>query len=322
LILSANAPDIDIVSAFFGSDAALSFRRGWTHGPVAVLGLPLLVTALLMAWDRSIRPRSILALCYIGCLTHPLLDWLNTYGVRLLMPFDARWFYGDALFIVDPWIWLVLGGALFVGSKRGRFPWGWTILGCATSLVLLKAGAMVPPTARALWFLALLAIFALRWAVPRVRPSAVATVALGLSLAYIGAMVALSAAGSIRVRRELARDGTPIERLMVAPEPANPLAWYVVADVGDRYVLGSLTWYGRAAFALGVQPIPKPTPSAVLDQARAEPSVHGTLPWMRFPYAEIEETPGGWTVYFLDARYVRGRRPGFGTATVEILRRR
>ena len=30
------------------------------------------------------------------------------------MPFDERWFYGDTLFIIDPWIWLGLGGALFL----------------------------------------------------------------------------------------------------------------------------------------------------------------------------------------------------------------
>ena len=34
-------------------------------------------------------------------LGQPLLDWLNTYGVRFLMPFDGTWFYGDALFIID-----------------------------------------------------------------------------------------------------------------------------------------------------------------------------------------------------------------------------
>ena len=48
-------------------------------------------------------------LALVGTLSHPFLDWLNTYGVRLLMPFSARWFYGDALFIVDPFLWMVLG---------------------------------------------------------------------------------------------------------------------------------------------------------------------------------------------------------------------
>jgi inner membrane protein len=47
------------------------------------------------------------------------LDWLNTYGVRLLAPFDWRWFYGDAVFIVDPWIWVVLGTGVWLGGRRG-----------------------------------------------------------------------------------------------------------------------------------------------------------------------------------------------------------
>jgi inner membrane protein len=47
-----------------------------------------------------------------------LLDWLNTYGVRLLMPFSGHWFYGDTLFIIDPWVWLLLGAG--VASSRWR----------------------------------------------------------------------------------------------------------------------------------------------------------------------------------------------------------
>ena len=30
------------------------------------------------------------------------------------MPFSDRWFYGDTLFIVDPWLWLILGGAVML----------------------------------------------------------------------------------------------------------------------------------------------------------------------------------------------------------------
>jgi len=40
-----------------------------------------------------------------GGAHHPTLDWLNTYGMRWLMPFSGRWFYGDAVFIVDPGCW-------------------------------------------------------------------------------------------------------------------------------------------------------------------------------------------------------------------------
>ena len=58
-------------------------------------------------------------LSYIGVISHVFLDYLNNYGVRLLMPFSGRWFYGDSVFIVDIWMWLMLGlGALL--ARRGR----------------------------------------------------------------------------------------------------------------------------------------------------------------------------------------------------------
>ena len=50
-------------------------------------------------------------------LGHPLLDWLNTYGVRFLMPFDGTWFYGDALFIIDPGVWLLAGLTVVLASS-------------------------------------------------------------------------------------------------------------------------------------------------------------------------------------------------------------
>ena len=50
-------------------------------------------------------------------LGQPLLDWLNTYGVRFLMPFDGTWFYGEALFIIDPGVWLLAGLTVVLASS-------------------------------------------------------------------------------------------------------------------------------------------------------------------------------------------------------------
>ena len=52
-------------------------------------------------------------------LSHVALDLLNNYGVRLLMPFSNRWFYGDAVFIIDPWLWLTLGAGIWLTRRRG-----------------------------------------------------------------------------------------------------------------------------------------------------------------------------------------------------------
>jgi inner membrane protein len=129
LLIGANLPDIDVVVIPFGMN--LELRRGWTHGALSMAVLPLLLWALVLAWGRwrrpgadaergpPLRPRALLAIAVLAVWSHPVLDLLNTYGVRLLMPFSDQWVYGDALFIVDPWIWLALGGAVWAGM-RGR----------------------------------------------------------------------------------------------------------------------------------------------------------------------------------------------------------
>jgi inner membrane protein len=33
------------------------------------------------------------------------------------MPFDSRWFYGDVLFIIDPWLWLVLAAGVWMARR-------------------------------------------------------------------------------------------------------------------------------------------------------------------------------------------------------------
>src|SRR3546814_159534 len=94
LILAANLPDIDAGCALYGIES-LAMRRGLTHGPIALLVLPLLLWAAMLAFDRwqarrGTRPAArlpihkgwLLALACLGCLSHPAFDWLNTYGVR------------------------------------------------------------------------------------------------------------------------------------------------------------------------------------------------------------------------------------------------
>ncbi|WP_197284038.1 MULTISPECIES: metal-dependent hydrolase [unclassified Shinella] len=103
------------------------------HGPLGLLILPPLLALAVVGFDRwqtkrERRPPSrrpvrfwwVLALAYIGALSHPLLDWLNVYGIRLLMPFSERWFYGDTLFIIDPWLWLSLSLGIWLTIRRER----------------------------------------------------------------------------------------------------------------------------------------------------------------------------------------------------------
>ncbi len=124
LMLAANFPDVDVIAVPLGH--SLGFRRGVTHGLPALVVLPLLLTGIMIAWHRwrgsgeTPNARWLLLLSAIGMLTHPFLDWMNTYGMRWLMPLDGRWWYADTLFIVDPWIWLALGAGVWLSRRRAR----------------------------------------------------------------------------------------------------------------------------------------------------------------------------------------------------------
>ena len=126
--IAANLPDLDVL-VFLTDVPSVAFRRGVTHGLPAQLLLPLGLAAIVWAVGRrrssgADPPVSfwwLLALSYLGVLTHVYMDLLNTYGVRLLSPLSPRWFYGDSVFIIDPWLWLMLGaGALLARRSSPR----------------------------------------------------------------------------------------------------------------------------------------------------------------------------------------------------------
>lgn len=130
LVIANNLPDID-VAVFATSTLAMSFRRGWTHGVLAQAALPILLAGAMLAYDRLIlqkrakapppaSARELLLLSYLGVLLHVFMDLMNSYGIRLLMPFSGQWFYGDALFIVDPWLYLTLGLGWWWSHQRER----------------------------------------------------------------------------------------------------------------------------------------------------------------------------------------------------------
>ncbi|HEY8413176.1 MAG TPA: metal-dependent hydrolase [Pyrinomonadaceae bacterium] len=131
-VLAANAPDSDVVVGVFGDRwDLLQHHRGITHSIVGTAVLALLLPLIFYAVDRlwarvRHRPpktnlRGLLIVSFIVSATHPLLDWTNNYGIRLLLPWNPRWFYGDLVFIVDPFIWVILiAGLLLIWRVRAE----------------------------------------------------------------------------------------------------------------------------------------------------------------------------------------------------------
>ena len=282
MLVGANLPDVDVLAYLWGPGADLAFRRGWTHGVLALALWPLLLTEAMILLDRGllrlrgaslpsgIRPGQLLLLSCISIWSHPALDTLNTYGVRWLMPFSGSWFYGDTLFIVDPWLWV----ALALGVALSRL---WA------STIPARVGLWV-----AFGYAATMAVGAVA-----ARPFAAAEVA--------------------------AISGEPVRRLLVSPVPLNPFRRRVVAELGKVYRTAEFRWLMNPHVeraSVRVYPIgPRDYPP--VQRAASTTLGRRFLGWARFPAYRVEKTgEGRATVHIVDLRYAD--RPGVGFGAVSI----
>ena len=281
LAIAANFPDIDAAIYFFGDGVdALAFRRGWTHGILAMVVLPLILAGCMRAVSGLRRPgpesppvswRWLVILSAVGVWSHPLLDLLNTYGVRLLMPFSGRWFYGDALFIIDLWLWLTL----------------------------------------------LIGIFASRWRAQHRSPTATrsARIAISLLLVYIAGMATSSRIGRSLVER--AAEGPHAQRVMVSPVPLTPFRRTVVRDLGDNYEIGELT-LGASAYYRRQATTASGRRTELADAAVRTPDGAKFLSWSRFPRFAAEPGDSGTHVRISDMRYADVRGRGWASVIVQV----
>lgn len=328
LLIGANLPDLDVLAYTQGSDFALGFRRGWTHGVLALVVLPaLLATALWLGnrwWNRqsSDPPLAIgwlFGLSYLAVATHPTLDWLNTYGMRWWMPFRDTWYYGDSLFIVDPWLWLVLGTGWLLG--RRATPRAVAPLALIAVLLLTTVTKWAPsylPLVSVV-FLAYLVALLFKPKSPLLTGARSAAGGLLLATLYIGSMIGLHTLTEDRVRHELSRAGVaPVQQLMIGPRPANPLAWDVVARVDRQIRFGEFFWTGKGRLQLAERVLPSARPSSMWQEIEASGQATGFLRWVRLPWFEVEGDGHQQHIHVMDARYAQKRRAGFGAFRFEL----
>jgi len=281
LLIAANIPDVDVLSLFWGGTAGLGFRRGWTHGILAVPLWPFLLAGAVVLFDRGITKRGarfwpLVLVSFVGVVSHPLLDLLNTYGVRLLMPFSDRWFYGDTLFIVDIWVWFMLAiGVLFSmrWERQGRDAWTFP-----------------------------------------------ARAALAAAAVYAGGMFVVGRLAEGQVRFELKTQGVPAVRVLASPRPVMPVGRDIVVDEGDDYMVGSLDASGNLV-EQGHWPKHDPLdededPSVAA--AAAVPDAEVFLRWARFPTYVVDRRGGRPVVHFIDLRYAHSPDDLFGTLAVPL----
>ena len=280
-LIGANLPDVDALAYLRDPLFALSFRRGWTHGALAMVALPVALGLGVVAWDRLVRRnpaapadlRGLVLVAGAALLSHPLLDLLNTYGVRLLMPFSGRWFHADALFIIDPFLWAVFAIGVAVAAWRRAH----------------RADAHDAE-----------------------RP---ARIAIAVAVAYIGLMAGSSVAARSIVRREAGEAGIqPVGEVLVSPLLLDPLHRSVVLTTSGGYRRGTFGWIGKPHLSLEPGLIPRGLDDPLAAEAAHSPAGTVFLGWARFPAAVIRPTDPP-VVRLYDLRYAG---PAGGWAAVDI----
>ena len=328
LIVGANLPDLDVFAYFWGGDTAIGFRRGWTHGVLAMVVLPALLAAALWLWHRFVASRRssapielrwLVALSYLAVLTHPCLDWLNTYGLRWLMPFRDSWFYGDSTFIVDPWLWLILGcGWLSIRRPTWLGSLAWLLPAAFLLLLLRRSGSEYLPLLGGVLGVTLGA-YLLPRPVDLRRREQIAILGLATAFLFIGLQLSIHHATVGRVKADLARLDLPSTgALMVGPTPTNPLVWDVVVEMDTSYRFGRFDWLDGRSLTLSESELPALRSSYIWPEVERSGQLEGFLSWIRFPWYEIEQRGDERLVHIMDARYRRTRASGFGGGTVRL----
>jgi inner membrane protein len=339
-VLAANAPDSDIVVlAFSDRWSFLQHHRGITHAIVGVISLAIILPLIFYGVDRlwsryknqppKTKLRGLLLASFIASATHPFLDWTNNYGIRFFLPWSQKWSYGDFVFIVDPYIWLILGGSVFLLTARSRFlKVIWGIVAAITTFLVVASprsgGLPYPNLIAVVWILMIVAFIVLAIKGARERwGQTIAFVAIALVLCYWSALAFAHSRALARGNEEAAKmaiaNGETVVRVAAMPRLANPFRWDCVFETDRamyRFDLGLLNDGVRDPVRYEK---PGPELTEVVDYVAVQRSARIFLNFARFPVMKLED-PGCTTrtlVQLADLRYTEPGRSR-GTFSLEL----
>jgi inner membrane protein len=348
--LASNFPDLDLFLAplLAAPLGYLLHHRGHTH--TILFAIPqalLLFAAIWLLWpgarallrESASARRGMAAALAFGLGLHLGLDYLNSYGLHPFYPFDARWFYGDMLFIVEPVFWVAFGVPLALALRR-RAARALALAALSAALAFFAARGYLAWGALAA--LALLGA-GMGWTQRRAgaHGRAAFVLALAASLGFIVIQGGASALGRQRIEAALQRLDPAARVLDVAMTafPSHPLCWVFVSvesdEAADSYRLR------RGIFSLAPDVVPAAQCPAALsgapDAANATPALalltqeQGSLSelrrlksencyfdaWLRFARAPLEDAGVA-----TDLRFSSGPRGNFTTIDLAAFRQR
>jgi inner membrane protein len=284
LLLAANAPDIDILSAAGGSLNYLHYHRHLTHSLAAMPVMALLaVLVVRLASRKPVHWLGAFGAALIGVASHLALDFTNSYGIRLWLPFSGEWLRLDLTAVIDIWIWAAL------------------LLGIAGPFVARLVGSEVSSGT-----------------VREKNPGrGFAIFALAFLLLYNCGRGVLHARAVAELESRLYGGGIPL-RVAALPQPANPLRWRGLVETGGAYDVEDVNLAGEFDPTRGMI-FHKPEPSAALEAARRTAAIQEFLRFAQFPLwrvTPVSEPEDGQRVEVLDMRFGTPVAPGFMASAV------
>jgi membrane-bound metal-dependent hydrolase YbcI (DUF457 family) len=120
-IAAAEFPDIDILMAPLGSEIYFRWHRSFTHSALLLPFWAALVAGAIWLIAGRKNFRLLFAASVAGIASHLALDWITNYGTMLLWPLSDARFALSWVFILDPYVWAMLGLALWA-MLRARQP--------------------------------------------------------------------------------------------------------------------------------------------------------------------------------------------------------
>lgn len=352
-----NVPDLDLVltNLLPAPLGYLLHHRGHTHTILYAIPQAIaLLLATLLAWPAARRlvresagaRRGLLAAVGTGFALHLTMDFLNSYGIHPFYPFDARWVYGDMVYIIEPVFWVAFGVPLAMMVQRLALRLMLLALPCLALVYFTSRGFMLPASLAALAVLGTAAALAQRRSGTTGRRT-LAGIFLAM-FAFTGLQAAASSHGRAVVTRAL-HAVQPDNRVMdvaMTSFPANPLCWSFVSVQADeaagtyslrRGVVSlapALLRTAQCPPGLMERGGPAGTGAGVGDYGKAVTvmnSLDASLPalrelhqsdchmraWLRFVRVPALDAEGGW-----DLRYGAGPEQNFTTIRFDDFRGR
>ena len=288
MLIAGTIADIDLLSAYFGPSAFLTFYRTYCHSLLAAFLFSLLATILFLLFllrrrgqtEPIMSPVPIFLAALAAAVLHLFMDVCQSSGVELLWSFSARRFALDWVANTDLWIvGILLAGILFPALSR---------------LVTEEIGAKSKG--------------------PRGKVGA--SLALAAVILYVVLRAVLHANALAAMESRTYRGELPRKAAAFA-ESGSPSRWHgiveteralhdVEVDVGPGASFdpdAAMTSY-------------KPEPSPALDAARDTAAARRFLQIARFPKATIEKTPTGFHVLLRAFPYMRDASSGWRVEAV------